>query len=265
MIIFLPLFIFGLGLLVGSFLGVVIVRFHTGRSIVKGRSKCDRCNRTLEWYEMLPVVSFLALRGKCRTCKLHLSFQHPIVELCVAISFVLLYIHTILLGLPLALSVLYFIFSATVASVLIVVFAYDLKHKIIPDRLVYILGALSLGMIAFVTYTAHSFIGLGDALIAGPLVATPFFLIWLISKGRAMGFGDVKLALVLGWLLGIRAGVVMIFVSFWIGGIVGLFLLALSKKHSLKSEIPFAPFLIIATALVVLGSLTQYSFLQLWF
>lgn len=264
MIIFLPVLIFLVGLLIGSFLGVVIARFHTGRSIATGRSMCDRCARTLHWYELIPVFSFLIQRAKCRTCKQQLSYQHPILELITGIIFVLLYTHTLFLGLSFAMSILYFIFACVVASVLIVITVYDLKHKIIPDELVYMLAILSLGAIAFNTYH-HSFIGLGDALLAGPLIALPFFLIWLISKGRAMGFGDVKLALVLGWLLGIHKGIVMLFFSFWIGGLVGLFLLALSKKYSLKSEVPFAPFLIVATAIVAISAIGTSSFLTLWF
>jgi prepilin signal peptidase PulO-like enzyme (type II secretory pathway) len=95
------------------------------------------------------------------------------------------------------------------------------------------------------------------------MLATPFFLIWFLSKGRAMGFGDVLLALVLGWLLGIENSIAMLFVSFWIGGLVGIFLLALTKKYSLKSEVPFAPFMIGATAIVFLTGLGA-GLLQLW-
>lgn len=263
MIIFIPILISVLGLLVGSFLGVVISRMHTGRSIVKGRSKCDRCAKTLAWYELIPVVSFIFQRAKCRGCKGELSYAHPLRELTMGIVFVLLYIHTLGLGLSLNMSVAYFIVSCIVASILMVIFVYDMRHKIIPDELIYTLGILGLGCIAYSTYTTGSFVFLGDALIAGPLIATPFFLIWLISKGRAMGFGDVKLALVLGWLLGITLGIAMLFVSFWIGGLVGVFLLALTKKYSLKSEVPFAPFMIVATALVFLTGLGS-GLLDLW-
>jgi prepilin signal peptidase PulO-like enzyme (type II secretory pathway) len=186
------------------------------------------------------------------------------MELVVGIVFVLLYTHTISLGLSLAMSVVYFVFTSAVAGILSVITVYDLKHKIIPDELVYTLGILGLGAIVYSACTLGSFADIGDALIAGPLIATPFFLIWLISKGRAMGFGDVKLALVLGWLLGIQASIAMLFVSFWIGGLVGVFLLALTKKYSLKSEVPFAPFMIVATAIVVLGGFTSGGLLQLW-
>lgn len=263
MIIFIPILISVLGLLVGSFLGVVISRMHTGRSIVKGLSKCDRCAKTLQWYELIPVVSFLFQRAKCRSCKGELSYAHPLRELVMGIVFVLLYIHTIGLGLSLYMSVLYFMFTCIVASVLMVVFVYDMRHKIIPTELIYVLGALGLGAIGYSTYLDGSFVHLGDALIAGPLVAVPFFLIWFISKGCAMGFGDVLLALVLGWLLGVELSIAMLFVSFWIGGLVGVFLLALTKKYSLKSEVPFAPFMIVATALVFLTGLGS-GLLNLW-
>ena len=126
--VFLPIIIFGLGLIIGSFLNVVILRLNTGRSIAKGRSACPRCSNTLSWYELIPVFSFLGLRGKCRSCKAPISFQYPLVELLSAIIFVLLYSKIFLVEGFSFLTLLSFVFACTVASLLLVIFVYDIRH-----------------------------------------------------------------------------------------------------------------------------------------
>ena len=102
-------------------------------------------------------------------------------------------------------------------------------------------------------------------ILAGPIIAAPFFLIWFFSKGRAMGFGDVKLALGIGWLVGLDAAIFTLILSFWIGGAFGVILLILSKKYNLKSEIAFAPFLILALATVIFSGIDFSSIIPLWF
>jgi leader peptidase (prepilin peptidase)/N-methyltransferase len=261
--ILLPIFIFILGLIIGSFLNVVILRMNTGRSIATGRSACARCNNTLSWYELIPVFSFLGLRGKCSNCKQHISFQYPLVELVTGIIFTLLYTNTITAyGLTLT-ALAIFVFSATVASTLIVIFVYDIRHSIIPDIAVYTFIILSLVSIVWSIFTVPGFQA-GMAVVDGVVVALPFFLLWAFSKGTMMGFGDVKLALGIGWLLGLVGGFSALLFSFWIGAIAGLFLLGLSRKYSMRSQIPFAPFLIIATFIVSVWGLTVFSFFQLW-
>ncbi|MES2225091.1 MAG: prepilin peptidase [Patescibacteria group bacterium] len=259
----LPLFIFIFGLIIGSFLNVVILRMNTGRSIANGRSKCARCSVPLSWYELIPVFSYLGLRGKCKTCSEHISFQYPIVELLTGITFTILYgaaLHAhgfTLIGL------LVFLFSIKVASLLIIIFVYDIKHSIIPDAIVYLFILLSLVSIAWNMFLIPGFAA-GPAIVYGVLVALPFFLLWYFSKGAFMGFGDVKLALGMGWLLGLVGGFSAVMFSFWIGGIVGLFLLAVSRKHSMRSQVPFAPFLILGTFIVGVWGITLTSLFQLW-
>lgn len=261
--IFLPVLIFVLGLLVGSFLNVVIFRMNTGRTVVTGRSKCSHCARELHWYELIPVLSFLSLRGRCRTCRAHLSFQYPVVELITALVFVIAYIRIILLGSFDTLSWLSFIFACVVASIVIVITIYDLKHKIIPDMAVYPLILLAVLSI-FVKYFLYTDFDLFRALVEGVIVALPFFLLWYLSNGRVMGFGDVKLSLAMGWLLGLSGGLMAVLISFWVGGIVGLFLLGASRKYGMKSEIPFGPFLVIGLFIVGLWNVTISSVFNLW-
>lgn len=261
--ILLPIFIGILGLIIGSFLNVVILRMNTGRSVAKGRSKCARCNVTLSWYELVPVFSFLGLRGKCKTCNAPISFQYPLVELITAITFTILYT-TIIFSYGLTLvSFITFVFSAAVASLLIIIFVYDIRHTIIPDQAVYMVIILGLLSIFWHLLTVPGFAA-ATAVFDGVLVALPFFLLWALSKGRLMGFGDVKLALGIGWLLGLVGGFSAILFSFWIGGLVGLFLLALSRKYSMRSEVPFAPFLIMGTFIVGVWGITIVSLFQLW-
>lgn len=261
--IFLPVIIFLFGLLIGSFLNVVILRMNTGRSVVVGRSKCAHCNRELTWYELIPVFSFLGLRGKCRTCRLPVSFQYPLVELTTAIVFVVCYTKLVVMaGFGLG-AVIQFVFALIIASLLIVITVYDLRHKIIPDIIVYPFILLALGSIVYRVVTISGF-NLGTALLAGPLVALPFFFLWYFSKGRLMGFGDVKLMLGIGWLVGVEVGYGVFLLSFWIGGLVGLFLLALTKRYGLKSEIPFGPFLILGLFIAVLWGVTIRTLFPLW-
>ncbi|MDB5188742.1 MAG: prepilin peptidase leader peptidase (prepilin peptidase) / N-methyltransferase [Candidatus Nomurabacteria bacterium] len=261
--LWLPVFIFILGLIIGSFLNVVILRMNTGRSVAKGRSACARCNATLSWYELIPVFSFLFLRGKCKTCKARISFQYALVELVTAIIFTTIYTNIILSTGFTLISLAVFIFSAAVASVLIVIFAYDIRHSIIPDHMVYLFIVLSLVSIVWKLCTVPGFQA-GMAVVDGVAVALPFFLLWYFSKGRVMGFGDVKLALGMGWLLGLVGGMSAMLWAFWIGAVVGLLLLGLSRRYSMRSEIPFAPFLIIGTFMVSVWGVTILSLFQLW-
>src|SRR3989344_2096349 len=210
-----------LGLIVGSFLNVLILRLGTGRSIASGRSQCLSCNHKLAWHDLVPVFSFALSKGRCRYCGSRISFQYPIVELFTAILFGLLTAQQF--------AITYYL----IASILIAILVYDLRHKIIPDQLVYIFIILS---------------GLAGRHWLYGLYAFAFFaLLWFVSRGKWMGFGDAKLALGMGFLLGISV-VSALFVAFWAGAIVGICLLLLSsKKVTLKSEIPFAPFLIFGT------------------
>jgi leader peptidase (prepilin peptidase) / N-methyltransferase len=261
--IFLPLLIFVFGLIIGSFLNVVILRMNTGRSIARGRSKCAHCNRVLAWYELIPVFSFLGLRGKCRTCNTEISFQYALVELVTAITFVVAYIKIVINGGFTIYSWIAFAFSLVISALLMVIFVYDLRHKIVPDTVVFPFILLALLSILWKSSMVPGFLG-GNALVNGVVVALPFFLLWFFSKGRFMGFGDVKLALGIGWLLGLAGGFAAILLSFWFGGIAGLFLIAISKKYGMKSEVPFAPFLIMGVFIAGFWGVTITTLLPIW-
>lgn len=260
---FLPIAILFLGALVGSFLNVVILRMNTGRSVVHGRSRCARCDRTLSWYELIPVLSFIGLRGKCRTCKASVSFQYPFVELLTMITIGTLYATVVVRSGFMTFSWISFLFASVVACVLIVLVVYDIRHKILPNMLVYLLIALGLVSLVYKAILFSDF-SILSYLYGALALATPFFLLWFFSQGRAMGFGDVKLAVALGLLIGFPQVISVFLFSFWIGAFVCLILLSFSKKYGLKSEVPFAPFMILGFALVSLFGVSLNSLLPLW-
>ncbi|MFA6355038.1 MAG: prepilin peptidase [Candidatus Paceibacterota bacterium] len=260
------IFIFLLGTIIGSFLNVVIFRFNTGKSITTGRSICMTCSRTLRWYELIPLFSYLFQLGKCRRCAERISHQYPLIEFITGIIFVLIIYHFIPLLLFSIFSYLFLVvFFIFLFSLLIVISVYDFRHKIIPDMLVYTFSFFAFLSI-FVNSTSFGplfILPSFSSFIAGPLLALPFALLWLLSRGKWMGLGDAKLMLGLGWMLGLYLGLSAIILSFWIGAIISLIIMFLSRnifngkvgRINMKTEIPFAPFLIVGTFIVFLFGL----------
>lgn len=253
---------FILGLIIGSFLNVVIFRLNTKKSF-GGRSACMSCQNKLSWFELIPLASYIGLLGRCRNCKTKISIQYPLVELAVGIIFAAFFIKF---------QDIFFLsaygFAAQYAyytlffSLLLVVATYDLKHKIIPDVLSFILGVVSfLGIFLFDSAGVLLPYWHMPALLqflAGPLVALPFALLWLVSRGTWMGLGDAKLAVSLGWLLGISVATSGIVLAFWIGAGAGLLLLLIPQKYKMRSEIPFAPYLAVGSFLAFLFNLNLF-------
>ena len=251
-----PIFIliFLTGLIVGSFLNCVIYRLYSEESFLKsrprrktfsflrGRSFCPNCKHILTWQDLIPVLSFLILKGKCRYCRKPISLQYPLVELATAILFFLIWQTA-------AFELRGFLFYSLITSFLIIIFVYDLKHYIIPDKVIY--PAI---VIAFL-YNIYQFsinnqqLTINNFLSA--LGSAAFFLtIVLISRGKWMGIGDIKLAFLMGLILSFPNILVALFLAFFIGAIVGVALI-ISGKKTLKSEIPFGPFLISGTFLAL--------------
>jgi len=246
------LFAFLFGAIIGSFLNVVIYRYNTGTSL-GGRSMCMSCGKDLSWYELIPVASFFIQRKKCANCGSKISWQYPAVELVTGILFlaVFLKIFSFPLSVHAALSLLYLLF---VMGLLVVIAVYDWKHKIIPNGLVYAFAAVSfaVSLLDMAVFSGHATNGQYLLLVlAGPFLALPFALIWLLSRGKWMGLGDAKLALGIGWFLGLYAGISAVISAFWIGALFGVTMLFFKgKAFTMKSEIPFGPFLVLGTLLV---------------
>lgn len=255
-----PFSLFILGLIVGSFLNVLGLRWNSGLGI-SGRSFCQTCGKRLSWWELLPVVSFLFLKARCSRCRTKISWLYPIVELWTGALFVSAYF---VLEPVTATEMLKYLLVVSVFCIYTVIGIYDLRHKIIPDELVY-----SSIVLAFV-FRLFSGSNLGDWFI-GPAIFIFLGLIWFFSRGRALGFGDAKLGLSIGLLLGFGVGLSAFAFSFWLGAIFGLVYLALiriyplfrgSKKITMKSEIPFAPFMILGAWLAFIS---QFNLLHVSF
>lgn len=262
--------IFLLGLIIGSFLDVVVSRFHTGKSI-NGRSRCMSCGHTLSWYELFPLLSYLVLRGRCKNCNGKIPTRLLAMELSTALSFVYVYIFsdslvTLFLGLVLV-------------SMLIVIASYDIQHMVIPHEFVFALAALSILVVAFKYNFTFEPEVLFMHVVSAVCVCGFFALLWVISKGRWIGLGDAKLALPLTFMLLPLEAFSAVVLSFWVGAGISIFVLVLQKiavsgKHHLpigkvpltmKSEVPFAPFMILAFVLVYFQKLDVLALLSGWF
>src|SRR3989338_3144016 len=204
MILLPTLLFFILGLIVGSFLNVVIIRYNTHRTF-GGRSACMSCQNTLSWYELIPVFSFLGLKGRCRNCKHRISIAYPIVETITGVIFAGLFLKLQNIFVVETLSFAFtYAYYASMFSLLIVISAYDLRHKIIPDLMVVFLGVLSfIGLFLFTDFGFYPHIPSLMDFLSGFFIAIPFAAIWFFSRGAWMGLGDAKLVLGLGWFLGL--------------------------------------------------------------
>src|SRR3989344_6080488 len=265
--------IFLLGLFIGSFLNVVIYRYGTGgwwRGRGKaGRSKCFSCGKTLAWYELVPLLSFLIQRGRCRGCRSRIAWQYPAVELLTSLGFLAVWqlfaSPLFLFPNPYFLVPVYWL----IISLLIIILVYDLRHKIIPDGPVFAFIGLSL-----VATISRSFLAgvtgldwhlLGAHLLTALVFFLFFWALWYFSGGRWMGFGDAKLVVGVGLLLGPSLGASAIVLAFWSGALVGVGLILYGKLRlrwlalagrrgaspTMKSELPFAPFIILGLALAL--------------
>ncbi len=263
--IFLLFFIFFFGAIIGSFLNVCAYRYNSGLSIWKGRSSCPTCNTTLSFFDLFPLFSFLFLWGKCRYCKSAISIRYVLVEIMTGFLFVLLYVYSYIVFptavfsiyegvvfFPMSYRIAWMLYHGVIASLLIVIALYDIKHKIIPQLLVYTLIFLSFVYWFFPVLFGNIFFNFPTTydLLAPFILFFLFAGIWYFSGGRAMGFGDAKLVLPMGVVLGLPVGISAITIAFWIGAVyaVGSMIYSRSKGDSsvgMKSEVPFAPFLIL--------------------
>lgn len=216
----------------GSFAGMLSERLHTGGSWISGRSKCNSCARTLSVIDLIPVLSWVFSRGRCRTCTANIPALYLVVEGVLALSFGLAYT---MLGLSWELLLL--LLSLTVLATIVL---YDLRHTIVPAELSSLLLLLSF---LFALLSSESTFSLGALFLLSGAIGAGFYLLHLLSSGRAMGLGDTPVAIALSLLAGSQAIPAVVF-SFWIGAVVGIgILLARPRGPTIGIEVPFVPFL----------------------
>ncbi len=240
-----PILFFAFGLIIGSFLNVVMLRLPVGKKL-GGRSGCPRCGLQLSARDLVPVLSFVFLKGKCRGCRAPISPRYPILELVTALGFAggaLLYPPVSVLA---ALQLALFLFVFCIG---LVTFVIDLEHYLILD-VVTGFGAVGVVLLQVsLDLAAHNSLWGGSsatrsALLGAVLGALPFLLLWLVSRGKWLGFGDVKYMVFMGASLGISMVWVGMLLSFWIGAALSLPLLVMGKKK-MQSRLPFGTFLVI--------------------
>lgn len=242
-------FFFILGCIIGSFINVVIYRLHENKpGIVTGRSYCPHCKKEILARDLIPVISFLLLRGKCRFCHTKISWKYPVVELVTGLVFTYMTWIVVVQSEPDPVRLILFL---CYAFVLVVIFFYDLYYYQIPDHIMFpgIILALLASIIATITtpFAPHIL----DALL-GALIGLVFFglQVW-ISRETWMGMGDVFLGIFMGLVLGWKLMLVAVFIfAYPIGAVVGVYLMATAKK-GLKSQVPFGPFLVLGMLLAL--------------
>ena len=227
-----------IGLAIGSFLTAFTYRYPKGISFVKGRSFCPKCKTNIKWFDNLPFLSFLFLKGKCRFCKKKISFRYPLIEVVTATTFVLLYFFTGSFFQLLFFCFIYFI----VASIVII----DLEEGLIPDKLVFIGFIVAFFYILFFENETNF-----QHLFAGFALSSFMLLVHLLTKGKGMGLGDVKFTLFPGTLLLFPFNILWLFVSFVSGAVLGVILILVGKAKFGK-PIPFGPFLGVSFLIVLL-------------
>ena len=235
--------IFLLGLCVGSFLNVLVDRLPREESVIQGRSYCESCKKELRWYDLIPLFSYISLKGKCRYCRISLSIYYPLVEFVTGIVFVSMVILTMdNFQLNQIITLAYNLF---IASSLIVIFFTDLKYGIIPDKIIFPSIAISI-----------IYLFLNPQLSALPILSALgaflfFLLLFLGTRGRGMGFGDVKLAIFMGIILGFPNIIVALYLAFLTGAIVGVIIILWKKERLKGATMPFGPFLVFGTFLAL--------------
>ncbi|HPU22331.1 MAG TPA: prepilin peptidase [Thermoclostridium caenicola] len=262
--VFVGICLFVLGLCIGSFLNVCIYRIPLKQSVISPPSHCPNCNTRLTAADMIPVVSYILLRGRCRYCKAGIPVRYPLVELLTGMVYLILYIRY---GFSMETLALLYLFS-----ILLAVLFIDLDHMIIPNGLVLLGmagGALTTVYNLFVPFSLYQpskwytpLIGMVSA--SGILFAVALIGLLIYGNDGAMGMGDVKLFIPIGMFLGWKLALLSLFLAVMLGGITSIFLL-ISRIVKRKSAIPFGPFIVAGTFIATLfgNSIISWYFAQI--
>lgn len=271
-----PFALFGLALIgaaVGSFLTVVVSRIGTGETILWGRSHCVHCKKTLRWFELLPVLSFIAQGGQCRSCGGNIPRVYLFIEAIMAFLFAAIgwaAFQGVIPPPPFAAGAtplphiadidsgmkffsFYFLYYAFFAAIAVAVSFYDYLHRLIPAVLIWPLAVIGFVAHAAGAFQSHDTSRISITLIAAFAAFAAFWSLWFFSQGRAMGRGDADAALAITFAIGAKAAVLGFLLAFWIGAGFGI-MAVLAGRMEWKSEIPFAPFLFLGAIIALFVS-----------
>ncbi len=259
-------FLFLVGAAVGSFINVFIYRTVSEKDWVGGRSTCEDCGKIIAWYDLIPILSYFLLRGKCRNCHHSISSIHPIIEMLVGMVFLWWYfIGSVFFRLSThpfqAIQPAYWLLAGILLTIILIA---DILYYLVPDEAV--LALLIITILYRVTLTLGGqmqLLDLGYSFLSALVLVASFYGLHWITRGKGFGLGDVKLAAPLALILGWPKVLVGVFLAFLLGAVFGVGLLV-TRKARFGYAVPFAPFLIIGTLLsLVFGQQIWQSYLSL--
>lgn len=246
-------FLFGAS--VGSFVQVVVSRLHVA-PFMKSRSKCLSCGEVLRVSDLVPVLSYLFLKGKCRYCKTRYGISAVVIEVIFGLVFTCVYLFLIRGQYTLPVAIVMLAYYSVLIAVLGVMALYDRLHSYVPVN--FLLAFFILSLVSFV-YRLVEYPNM-LTLVGALSVSLPFLFIWFISKGKGVGFGDVLLFFCVGLYFGGLEGYAVFILSVWIGAVYGIYYKYFVQKHSsLHTSIPFVPFIVIAFLLVLFTGIDIFS------
>lgn len=242
-----------LGLVVGSMVNAFVLRTKHGVPLMSG-NKCIRCVEPIAWYDAIPVLSYFALRGRCRRCTAAIEWQYPAVEAAMAILFAVFAARVVFrIAIPSFIDVLdahemwlLFARDAAMSALLVIIFLYDFRFSVIPDR--FSVPAIVVAVLMNIALGANPW-----AMLLGGLVLGAFFSVqFLVSGGKWIGGGDIRMGLMMGFLLGLPLGMLALFIAYVGGAVAGVILLA-GKHRTLSSHVPFGTFLAGGTVIALVA------------
>lgn len=245
------LFIFIFGTFFGSFINALVYRLHHNLNFITARSHCPKCQYNLKWYELIPIFSFLWQKGKCTNCKQKISWQYPLVEILVGFLFVIIY-QTHVIGpqfhLPSFPEIVYLVGLFVFTVWLVIIFVYDFKYYLILDKITLPAMVLAVGWQLTMNFSLEHLLNI---ILAAMLGGGFFLLQFLVSKGKWIGGGDIRLGVLMGLLLGWPQVLVALMMSYIIGAVIAIVMVLLKKKRW-GEQIPFGTFLTMGTFIALL-------------
>lgn len=253
------IFLFITGTVFGSFVDVISSRTASGKSFLLARSQCEKCLKEIVPFDLIPLISYLLLGGKCRNCHAKIPKRLFFIELGMGVLFAAAYF---LVNLP----VLPFVILLLIFSLLTAIFISDFRFGIIPDQFLVALGAFSLLFLLLQgTGAKEALLLVFLHILAGLAAFAFFFIVFYLTRGRGMGFGDVKFSFFIGFLLSFTLMIGAFYIAFLTGAAVSIILILVRKKKLRGDTIPFGPFLVLGTVFSLLFEIQVISLIRQFF